>query len=224
LRAVLGAGRLVTDSGQTLFRAGQGLTPEERSLLEWERNEIDDWLSPIAADEIGPCVLPLLATMATDDAGELARARAAGYLAALEDLPRRAVGEACRRVLRGEAGADVSPVFAPTPAQLARLAQAIAAPLHGDRRQLALLLAAGEEMLPPPREQREAIVAQLWGFAERGRHAQAAADVAIATMPGDRGRAALEREVRIATGLEGRNFPPAPSSAVVALEPKPETP
>jgi hypothetical protein len=225
LLAVLGAGRLTTDrDGRPCFLVGRGLALDERAGLEHELADVDAWLAPIAPEEVGPCVLPLLATMPSEDAGALAAARAAAYLAALEGMPRRAVGEACRRVLRGEAGDKVSPVFAPTPPQLARLAQAIAAPLHFDRHQIAVLLAAGEEAPRPPRAEREATVDQLLGFVERGRRTQEAVDAASAGTPVDRGKAALEREVRIATGLEGRSFPPAPSRAVVALEPKPETP
>lgn len=52
-----------------------------------------------------------------------ARARARGYVAALDDLPAWAVVEACRKWLRGEAGDEHNYAFSPTPPVLRKLAE-----------------------------------------------------------------------------------------------------
>jgi hypothetical protein len=58
-----------------------------------------------------------------DESERIARIR--GYCIALEGVPAAALGEAERRILRGEA--DFNPTFMPTPPELAKLCRAIAA-------------------------------------------------------------------------------------------------
>lgn len=67
-------------------------------------------------------VTELLLSFASQTMNEAgAKARARGYITALEDLPAWAIAEACRQWLRGEAG-DQNYNFAPTPPVLRKLA------------------------------------------------------------------------------------------------------
>lgn len=78
-----------------------------------------------------------------------AKAKARGYMVALDDLPSWAVAEACRRWLRGEAG-DHNYNFPPLPPILREVAQHCANVLALERVQLQRLLEA--DVIEDPRE------------------------------------------------------------------------
>lgn len=216
LLAVLAANRVVQGSRPPLFRHGRGLTEDERTRLAADRAAISAWLVPVEADEIGPLVMPIITTMQAREAGQLAPMRAAAYLVALEALPRAAIGEACRRVLRGEAD-GLSDIYAPTPPQLASLARAIGQDANGQAWMIGHLLDAPEERPPAPREAREASVVNLGGFLARGRAAQAAVDEILQRETGgtvlDRAAEARARAERVTARLAEMNLPPPPSAA-----------
>lgn len=85
-------------------------------------------------------LLLTFASQATNEAG--ARARARGYITALEDLPPWAIADACRKWLRGEAGEDQNYNFAPSPPVLRKLAEESARVVDVQITQLDRLLAA----------------------------------------------------------------------------------
>jgi hypothetical protein len=80
---------------------------------------------------------------------EGAKARANGYMAALQDLPTFAIVEACLRWLRGEAG-EQNYNFAPTPPVLRQVAEKCARLADYQVAQLQMLLEA--EVVPDPIE------------------------------------------------------------------------
>jgi hypothetical protein len=70
-----------------------------------------------------------------------ARARARGYITALEDLPAWAIAEACRCWLRGEAG-EHNYNFAPAPPILRKIAESMASRVDTQMAMLERLLSA----------------------------------------------------------------------------------
>lgn len=70
-----------------------------------------------------------------------AKARARGYITALEDLPAWAIAEACRRWLRGEAG-DQNYNFAPAPPILRKIAESVTSVVDNQLSVLERLLSA----------------------------------------------------------------------------------
>lgn len=79
----------------------------------------------------------------------VAKARAKGFIAALEDLPTWAVAEACRRYIRREAGEDHNYNFAPSPPVLRKIARDIHVMAAALQDRLQRLLDA--EVVPDPR-------------------------------------------------------------------------
>lgn len=80
------------------------------------------------------------AGQAMNEAG--AKARARGYITALEDLPAWAIAEACRRWLRGEAGESQNYNFAPSPPVLRKIAESVVAVVDHQATVLERLLTA----------------------------------------------------------------------------------
>ncbi|WP_421724771.1 hypothetical protein [Bauldia sp.] len=177
-----------------VFRHGRGLTEAERDELIETKAVLTDWLAPAGPATIGALVLPVLVAFKVRDTGEAASARAQAYAIGLSRVPLNALEETCRAILAGET--DLDRRFAPTPAEIAAVARAYAAPVKVDLMRIDALLAAGEESARPDQATRDKAVGELAGFVNRGRAAQAAVDQAVAAATG-------HQEARRAEGPTG---------------------
>ena len=140
---ILRGERTVPTSTGRAFKPGKGLTPAERLELEEIRTTCLVWLEPLDSDGIAACVMPLVASMPSASAGDMAQFRAAAYVVALEGQPRNALEIACRQVLRGDVE-GLSRRFAPTPPELAKLTRDAASVWRGRLRNVEELLAMPE--------------------------------------------------------------------------------
>ena len=135
--------RTVPTSTGRAFKPGKGLTPAERFELEQIKAECLTWLEPLDSSAIAACVMPIVASMPSASAGEMAELRGAAYVVALEGAPRKALEIACRQVLRGDVE-ELSRRFAPTPPELAKLTRDAASVWRGRLRNVEELLAMPE--------------------------------------------------------------------------------
>jgi hypothetical protein len=98
-------------------------TPAICSMIERRLDELRRAREAVDLDMAMAKVTELLLAFAGQAMNETgARARARGYITALEDLPAWAIADACRKWLRGEAG-EQNYNFAPSPPVLRRIAE-----------------------------------------------------------------------------------------------------
>ncbi len=140
---------LAVVNDRVVFRAGQGLTPAERMVLEVERRGWFDLLNAGTYRDHAVLVRPVLQSRASRTAGESMEVRTAAYLQALAGLSRWAVAEACRGINDGTA-AGIDRTFTPTPAEIADLARASEARARKRLLEIGELLEAREEPPEPP--------------------------------------------------------------------------
>lgn len=115
---------------------------EARMQIEARIRELRAARAAVDIDMAMTAVTELLlsfSSQAMNEAG--AKARARGYIVALEDLPAWAIAEACRLWLRGEAG-EANYNFAPAPPVLRKIANTIASRVDHQRSVLERLLNA----------------------------------------------------------------------------------
>lgn len=117
-------------------------SPQVRAVLSDRVDELDRSLTAIDIDMAMAKVTELLLSFAGQQMNEAgAKARARGYLTALEDLPAWAIAEACRRWLRGDAG-EQNYNFSPSPPVLRKIAEQVTNLVRAQRDSLVRLLSA----------------------------------------------------------------------------------
>jgi hypothetical protein len=149
-------------------------SPQARAGLERRVRDLDASLRAVNNDVAMAKVAELLLSFGGHQLSESgAKARARGYMTALDDLPAWAIAEACRRWLRKDAG-EQNYNFAPSPPILRGLAEGVVLLAKHQRDLLARLLAA--EVVDDPTEHDDGYCADMRArmlrfvepFAERG--------------------------------------------------------
>lgn len=137
------------------------LTIEQREAIACCLEDLDERLAPATEREVGARFTALLLAFPAQPLSEpAARIRAGAYFEALAGEPAWAIGQACRRWLRGEAEGNLA--FAPSPPQLRRLVDAETLPVRQQRARLVRLLAAeAEREATIPEERRAAMAARF---------------------------------------------------------------
>jgi len=127
------------------------LDPGQREVVQRMADRLDLHLSASSTDDVVSAVAQMRVVLPTAglDEGQAAAAGRA-FLIALEGVPRFALQEAVRLVLRGEAGLDHR--FMPAPPELKALVDRISLPARAHRVQLGRLLKARVERTPTPEE------------------------------------------------------------------------
>lgn len=95
-------------------------SPDRSAALASEIDRLDALLRPADQRQLADRLRVLFAALPSQDREGAEDLRVRAYLLALDGMPIAVVDEVLSDVLRGRI-ADVSPVFAPTPPQLARL-------------------------------------------------------------------------------------------------------
>lgn len=126
--------------GRSVWASPVEIGPKTRGSLVGRLNQLNEDLSRRSPATVLRAIVKLLSVMKMPAAGpETAAKIAEEYVATLADLPSWAVVQACEQAKR-RGGA--SEIFAPTTAELHRMAQEVAEPFLRERRQLSDLLNA----------------------------------------------------------------------------------
>lgn len=150
----LGAGRTIVDPLTRQITGRVATIPASKMPTGAQRRAIEQRVADLeAASRPGPVnrTLAILGELINEHAAsrlddETVSIKAEAYLDAVEDLPSWAVREAVRRWRRGEVSADPKDLdFAPKPARLRRIAQAIATVPVGQAQRLRRILDAEPE-------------------------------------------------------------------------------
>ncbi|GGE54606.1 hypothetical protein GCM10007276_34560 [Agaricicola taiwanensis] len=153
LAALLTRTALIERGGRSFIAEAQALAPAERIALTTRAEALAAALAPYTDEaRIQSRVVALRLVMPSATGGESLEDRAMTlrlYARALARFPEWAVGEACARFIDGRAG---SGRFAPTPAELAAVCEALALPLHEERARILALTDAEVEREVPEAE------------------------------------------------------------------------
>ncbi len=138
---------------ERVWRHGCALREEERSELARQAYRIDTACRPASPRELAEHLInPILQEMPVSE--ESVGFRTEGYLEALDGVPLFAAIMARQAFRQDRSG--LSPNYAPTPAQLARLARRMAEPWRLERAEIYRLLSLQEAAKPLGPEERKA--------------------------------------------------------------------